>query len=167
MRGKPTLFSKDQGDSRAKTRRKKAAEAAFKDEGLPKEPPYELRGMPAAQAAWRRLIAAHEQLPAELFTGLDRGFLIGYCLAVQGRKTSLVLEKDIAAKYAKGTVELKDLVMVRVELRQSTRLVSDLEKQMFATPKARGGVTPPAKEESPEEVVARELAEFDKFLEDK
>ena len=61
---------------------------------------------------------------------------------------------------------LQDLLKTRVELRMATRLVADLEKQLFATPKARGGIAPPAKQPTPEEVIAHELEALDDLFED-
>jgi hypothetical protein len=53
-----------------------------------------------------------------------------------------------------------------VELRQTIRLVSDLEKQVYATPKSRGGVSPAPREATPEEVIAAEMRDLDKLLGD-
>lgn len=142
-------------------RRKREAESAFDTgEGLLISPPHELTGARAARAAWRSLMRAHAQLPGELFSSLDRGFLIGYCLAVQARKNALDLERSLTADYKSKLIVLKELLAARVELRQATRLVADLEKQLYATPKARGGVTPGAKQLSPEELIDRELNEI-------
>jgi hypothetical protein len=103
---------------------------------------------------------AHDALPGELFNQLDRGFLVGYCLAVEGRSRALELERKIAQAYDAGQAVLQDLLRVRVELRQSTRLVADLEKQIYGTPKSRAGVSPPGREATAEEVIERELAEI-------
>ena len=109
---------------------------------LPRNPPRELIGMAVARAAWRSLMREHRKLPGELLSGLDRAFLIGYCLAVEARARALDLEHKATLLCATGQVDLKSLLSVRAELRQATRLVSDLEKQIYGTPKSRAGVTP-------------------------
>jgi hypothetical protein len=144
-RGKPLIFSKKPASS-TRRRRKEEAESGFMGSNLSPIPPVELRGMAAARRAWRKIMSAHSKLPGQLFNGLDRDFLIGYCLAIQARHNALQLEKDITKKYSEGVVELADLLKCRTELRMSTRLVGDLEKQMYGTPRSRGGVTPPPKE---------------------
>ncbi|MDR3577234.1 MAG: hypothetical protein P4L50_25515 [Anaerolineaceae bacterium] len=158
-------MSRDPG---AKTRldRKKAGESAFEAGQLPNNPPAELKGMPAARAAWRALMRAHSQLPGDLFNGLDRGFLVGYCMAVQARQRAIELQEILAANYKlRGLpADLQDLLKSRMELRQSIRLVSDLEKQLYATPKSRGGVSPAARELTPDEIIAREVAELNKQI---
>jgi len=162
-RGKPQILSRDPGDE-TRRQRKKAAESVFRAGQLPHNPPAELKGMSAAMRAWRALMRAHDQLPAELFNGLDRGFLVGYCLAVEARQRAIDLQKVLTDRYNKDHMpaDLKDLMAARVELRQSIRLVSDLEKQLYATPKSRGGVSPPPRERTPEEVIADELADLDR-----
>lgn len=162
-RGKPLILSRKPG-SAAREEKKRAAEEAFRSAGLPKAPPAELKGMPAAQRAWRKLMKAHAQLPGQLFNGLDRGFLIGYCLGVQARQRALDLEKDCQKRFDEGSFALEDLIKVRAELRMATRLVIDMEKQIYATPKSRGGISPEPREESPEEVIDRELGDLDKLL---
>jgi hypothetical protein len=140
------------------------AESAFRSGALPKNPPAALAGMPAARAAWRSLLRAHATLPGELFNGLDRDFLIGYCLAVQARQRAMDLEKSVLEQYETGRAKLIELLKARVELRQTLRLVADLEKQIYATPKSRGGVSPEPREETPEQVIERELDELDKLI---
>lgn len=207
-RGKPTLFSRETHDA-ARAQRKQAAESAFHSRvRLPKSPPAQLDGLPAAQAAWRALLKVHSDLPADLLSGLDRDFLIGYCLAVQMRTNALELERIVTERYRAGQAELSDLrelvsavidrcqagkeelsellklenlvtdrrqaaqaeyselIKARAELRQTVRLVSDLEKQIYATPKSRAGVVPLAREESPQEVVEREMRDLDRLLEE-
>jgi hypothetical protein len=163
VRGKPSILSRDPGVE-TRRQRKKSAESAFAAGHLQQSPPAELKGMPAARAAWRSLMRAHDQLPGELFNRLDRGFLIGYCLAVEARQRAIDLEKELANKYTVGHMpnDLKDLISVRVELRQSLRLVSDLEKQLYATPKSRGGVAPAAREKTAGEIIADELHDLDR-----
>jgi hypothetical protein len=163
MRGKPLFLSRKPG-SEPRAERKRRAESAFAGGSLPNAPPAELAGMPAAKHAWRKLMRAHAALPGELFNGLDRGFLIGYCLAVQGRENALELSNQLTEKYSKGEADIKELIQVRTELRQSIRLVSDLEKQLYATPKSRGGVAPAPREATPEEIIANELRELNKEL---
>lgn len=168
-RGKPLLLSRKPG-SRPRADRKRAAESAFKAGALPQNPPAELSGLAAARRAWREIMRAHGQLPGELFNQLDRGFLIGYCLARQGRQDALELVNQLQKDYVNGNNDsdnLKALLAARVELRQSIRLVADLEKQIYATPKARAGVNPGGRELTPEELISRELAEVDKLLLDR
>lgn len=162
MRGKPTLFSRPAG-SRARAEEKKERETAFRSGRLPKNPPAELCDCPAGKSAWRALMRAHAQLPGEIFNQLDRGFLIGYCLAVEGRSRAMDLERSLFIKYRAGEAELAGLLKVRVELRQAVRLVSDLEKQIYGTPKSRAGVSPAAREPSPEEVIEAELREINRL----
>jgi hypothetical protein len=164
-RGKPLILSREPG-SKVRAARKRAAEAAFEASALPRNPPAELAGMKAGRAAWRALLKAHSQLPGELFNGLDRQFLIEFCLAVEAQQRALELEKKLAAKYDAGELVLEVLLKARVELRMAMRLVADLSKQVYATPKARGGVSPAGRQPSPEEVIERELAEIDRLLED-
>lgn len=159
------LFSRDPG-SKERAERKRRAESAFKSGELPKNPPAELKDAPTGRAAWRALMRAHDQLPGELFTGLDRGFLVGYCLAVQARQRAIDLERKVSELFEKGNTALQNLLKVRVELRMATRLVSDLEKQLYGTPKSRAGVTPETKQPTAQEVVARELADLDLWMED-
>ena len=85
----------------------------------------------------------HEKLPGELLSGLDRAFLVNYCLAVEARARALDLEGVVTKRYSEGAADLKELLAVRAELRQATRLISDMEKQIYGTPKSRAGVTPP------------------------
>lgn len=162
-RGKPLLFSRKPG-SAPREKRKRAAESAFAAGALPKNPPGELAGMKAARRAWREVMQAHEQLPGELFNALDRGFLIGYCLARQGRQDSLELAAQLAKDYKEGKTGMTALLAARVELRQATRLVADLEKQLYGTPKSRAGVSPAPRELSDDELIDRELSEVDKML---
>lgn len=164
-RGKPLIFSQKAGSSR-RERRKRQAEAGWKSGELPRKPPAELKDAPAGRAAWRALLRAHDQLPGDIFNLLDRGFLIGYCLAVQSRARALELERKISGLFDEEKAPLQDLLKVRTELRMATRLVADLEKQLFATPKARGGVAPPARQPTPEEVIAHELEALDDLFED-
>jgi hypothetical protein len=145
-RGKPLLFQRDTG-GRARLARKRAAESAFQAGRLPKNPPAELSGA-AARAAWRAALRAHSHLPSQLFNELDRSFLIGYCLAVQARADALDLAADLGKKYKAGEEKLPALIKARAELRMATRLVSDLEKQLYMTPKARAGVNPPPPEQT-------------------
>ncbi len=63
--------------------------------------------------------------------------------------------------------DLKALLAARVELRQSIRLVADMEKQIYATPKSRAGMNPAERELTPEELIGRELAEVDQLLLDR
>jgi hypothetical protein len=163
MRGKPSILSREDRNKK-RTQRKSDAESSFRTGALPRNPPAALAGMKAAQSAWRALMRAHAELPGELFNALDRDFVLGYCLAVQARQKALDLEKAVAQKWEAGEVELGALLAVRVELRQSLRLVADLEKQIYASPKSRGGVSPAPREETPEEVVERELNDLDKLL---
>jgi len=163
MRGKPLILSRDPG-SKTREKKKKRAESAFAAGQLPHNPPAELKDMPAARAAWRSLMRAHGRLPGELFNGLDRGFLVGYCLAVQARAKAQELADQMTAKYTKGEAAMDVLLKARVELRMTIRLVSDLEKQLYCTPKSRGGVAPAAREKTPEELIADELAELDKEI---
>jgi hypothetical protein len=159
-RGKPLILSKKPG-SKVREERKRKAEEAFQSGTLPQGPPVELRGMPAAQKAWRKLKKAHDQLPGQLFNGLDRGFLIGYCLAVQARQRALDLEGEARKRFEERSFALEDLIKVRTELRMATRLVADLEKQLYATPKSRGGISPEPRELTAEELVKRELQDLD------
>jgi hypothetical protein len=163
MRGKPSILSKKTHD-RKRAEAKAEAEAAFRSGGLPKSPPIELKGMPAGRRAWVKLLRAHEQLPGELYNALDRECLIGFCQSVQARQRALELEEEIRKRFEDGRGELEDLLRVRAELRMATRLVVDMQKQLFATPKSRGGVNPESRELTPEEVVERELGDLDKLL---
>ncbi len=165
-RGKPLLFSRKPG-SAVRSQRKKAAESAFHAGGLPLNPPPELKGLPYARRAWRELMRAHDQLPGELFNQLDRGFLVGYCLARQARADALQLATNLGKEYTKSGIGFDNLLKARVELRQTTRLVADLEKQIYATPKSRAGVSPESRELTPEELIERELKEVDKLLIDR
>jgi hypothetical protein len=158
-RGKPNLLSRKPTD-RKRAEAKAKAEDAFRSGNLPKEPPVELRDMPAAQRAWRKLMKAHDQLPGQLFNGLDRGFLIGYCLAIQARQRALELEGEIRKRFEEGKEDLEDLIKVRAELRMSIRLCTDMEKQLYASPKSRGGVNPEPRELTPEELIERELQDL-------
>ncbi len=123
------------------------AEALMKGTQLPLNPPGALKGMKAARAAWRGLMREHAKLPGQLLSGLDKAFVINYCLAVEARARAMELEDAVNQRYSEGEVELKELLSVRAELRQATRLVSDLEKQLYATPKSRAGVTPESRKE--------------------
>jgi hypothetical protein len=164
-RGKPSIFSREQRSAK-RAARKRSAEAALRAGTLPRNPPAELKGLPAARRAWSALLRAHDQLPGELFNGLDRDFLVGYCLAIQARANALDLERMAKGMFVRGEITAKDLLKVRAELRMATRLAADLEKQIYATPKSRGGVTPPARQLSPAEVVERELADYEEMLGD-
>lgn len=165
-RGKPLILSRKPG-SAPREQRKRAAESSFAAGALPIHPPGELAGMRAARRAWREVMQAHDQLPGELFNALDRGFLIGYCLARQGRQDSLELAAALKKKYDAGNAGLKDLIAARVEFRQATRLVADLEKQLYGTPKARAGVSPAPREKSDEELIDQEMSEVDRMLLDR
>jgi hypothetical protein len=162
-RGKPLILSRKPG-SEVRARKKSEAESSFRTSALPSNPPAALAGMKAARAAWRSLMKAHGQLPGELFNALDRDFVIGYCLAVQARQRALDLEKKVALEYVAGAAGLSVLLAVRVELRQTIRLVADLEKQIYASPKSRGGVSPEPREATPEEIVKRELEDLNNML---
>ena len=159
-RGKPLILSRKPG-STIREERKRESEEAFHANDLPKTPPPELHGMPAAKKAWRRLMKANGQLPANLFNSLDKGFLINYCQAVEAKQRALDLEEEARQRYEEGQLDLEELIKVRVELRMATRLVADLEKQIYATPKSRAGVSPGARELTPEELIDRELRELD------
>lgn len=152
MRGKPLIFSRESTGNRGRVKKKREAEELSASNGLPKNPPSELKGMREARRAWRTLMRAENRLPGKVFNDLDLGFLIGYCLAVQARQRALELEAAASNKFRNGEIDLAALIKVRVELRQSIRLVSDLEKQLYGTPRARGGVTTPAKEIDPMEL---------------
>ncbi len=164
-RGKPLILSRKPG-SKTREESKRGRESAFEAGALPKSPPADLAGLPAARAAWRAIMRAHAQLPGELFNALDRDYLVGYCLAVQNRRNALALAADLAAKYARGEVALECLLKVRAELRQSIRLVSDLEKQLYANPKSRGGVSPEKREKTAQELIDQELAELQRLGEE-
>lgn len=164
-RGKPSLLSRPAG-SQARADKKLSAESAFKAGELPKNPPAALKDAPAGRAAWRALMRAHGQLPGELFNGLDRDCLLNYCLAVEARAQALTLAGKVAKLFDEGTTDLQSLLKVRAELRMATRLVGDLEKQLYATPKSRGGVSPAKRSPSPEEVIEHELYQLDRILED-
>jgi len=159
-RGKPLILSRKPG-SEVREERKRKAEGAFQAGSLPKGPPAELKGMLTARRAWRKLKKAHDQLPGQLFNGLDRGFLVGYCLAVEARQRALDLEGEVRKRFEEGKFDLENLIKVRAELRMAIRLCSDLEKQLYASPKSRGGVDPGARELTPEEVIERELQDLD------
>ncbi|MHB0923019.1 MAG: hypothetical protein ACYC3H_03520 [Bellilinea sp.] len=165
-RGKPLLFSRKPG-SAARSQRKKAAESAFHAGDLPLNPPPELKGLPDGRRAWRELMRAHDQLPGELFNQLDRGFLVGYCLARQARADAQQLAADLGREYKKSGVGFDYLLKARVELRQATRLVADLEKQIYATPKSRAGVSPESRPLTDQELIDRELNEMDRLLLDR
>lgn len=162
-RGKPLILSRKPG-STVRAERKRKSESAFQAGSLPTSPPAELRDAPAGRAAWRSLIRAHSQLPGELYNGLDRGILVSYCLAVQARSEAAALERDLTGRYQAGAVELRDLLAARVELRMSTRLLIDMQKQLYLSPKSRGGVTPPEREASAEEIIDREMDEVARLL---
>jgi phage terminase small subunit len=162
-RGKPSILSREDRNKKRAARKEKA-ESAFRTGALPKSPPAALDGMKAARAAWRALMRAHANLPGELFNGLDRDFLINYCLAVEARARALELEATITKKFITGELVIDVLIKARVELRQTIRLVADLEKQVYATPKSRGGVAPAAKELTPEQIVQREMDELNKMI---
>jgi hypothetical protein len=100
------------------------------------------------------LARVHSQIPGDLVSGLDRNFLVGYCLAVEGRQRALELERIVTSQYIDGIVELDSLLRVRAELRMSIRLVTDLEKQIYGTPKSRGGVSPAQREISADELIS-------------
>lgn len=156
-RGKALILSRKPG-SEAREDRKQKAEKAFRAGDLPKSPPADLKGMSVARNTWRRLMKIHDQLPGQLYNSLDRGFLIGYCLAVQARQNALQLEADTYQGFQEGRFELDDLLKVRAEARMATRLASDLEKQLYGTPKSRGGVNPEAKETTdPMEIEMRSI----------
>lgn len=165
MRGKPLILSRPLGTS-ARRAAKAEAEAGFQSGALPRNPPVELAGMAAGRAAWRGLMKAHDALPSPLYNLLDRGALLIYCQAVQACQDARGLAKTIAARFEKGEAELKDLIAARTELRQSARLVSDLSKQLYLTPRSRGGIAPPPRELSPEEVIAAELRDMDNLFGD-
>jgi hypothetical protein len=158
-RGKPLIMSLQPG-SKVRERSKRDAESAFKSSRLPKNPPSELQDHEEARRAWRALMRAHERLPAELFNSLDRGFLVNYCLAVQARADAQKLAKSIFESYEEGKSELQDLLKARVELRMSTRLVADLEKQIYATPKSRAGVSPDSKPRPGDDAIDGELSRY-------
>jgi hypothetical protein len=159
-REKPTILSKATHD-RTRAQRKLKAEEAFQAGGLPKYPPAELRGMKAAQRTWRMLIRANAQLPANLFNTLDKGFLINYCRAVEAKEKALELELECHKSYSDGQIELDALLKARTELRMATRLVADLSRQLYASPRSRSGVNPGIRELTAEEIIDRELQELD------
>jgi hypothetical protein len=159
-RGKPSILSRETHD-RSRAEGKLEAEEAFRAAGLPKSPPIELRGMKTAQRAWRRLMKANSQLPADLFNALDKGFLINYCQAVEAKQKAMELENECYLNYQEGRLDLESMIKSRVELRMATRLVADLQKQIYGSPKSRGGVNPESKELTAEELIARELEELD------
>lgn len=159
-RGKPTILSRETHD-RTRAEQKMQREEAFLAGNLPEAPPVELQDIKVAQKAWRRLMKANAQLPASLFNTLDKGFLINYCQAVEAKHRAMELEEEYQKKYEGGLLDLESLFKVRVELRMSTRLVSDLEKQIYSTPKSRSGFNPKARELSSEEFIDRELRELD------
>ena len=161
-RGKPNILSRKPTD-RKRTEAKAEAEEAFRAGDLPNSPPVELRGMPAAQRAWRQLLRAHSQLPGQLFNRLDMDFIIIYCQAVQSRQRAVVMEIAAHKMFLEGHMDLDSLLKIRTELRMSSRLVTDLLKQLFCTPRSRGGVSP-VREETPEQVVEREIADLNKLL---
>jgi hypothetical protein len=168
-RGKPAIFNKDQG-GRDRLDRKRTAEVLMQGSQLPRNPPASLTGMTFARAAWRSLMREHRKLPGELLSGLDKSFVIGYCLAIEARARALDLEGAVNNRYLEGTSDLKELLSVRAELRQATRLVSDLEKQIYGTPKSRAGVTPePRKPEEKEQLQpgAIRWVDYIKSLEEK
>jgi phage terminase small subunit len=159
-RGKPTILSRKTHD-RTRAERKEQSEGVFQSGGLPMSPPVELRGMKAAQRAWRRLMKANSQLPADLFNALDRGFMINYCQAVESQAKALELEGECHQSYIEGQFELEDLLKARVELRMATRLVADLSRQLYCSPKSRAGVNPETRTLTPEELISQELEELD------
>jgi hypothetical protein len=161
-RGKPNIISRKPTD-RKRTEAKAEAEAAFRSGDPPSTPPVELRGMPHAQRAWRKLMKAHSQLPGQLYNRLDQDFIILFCQSVQSRQRAVVMEIAAHKMFVEGHFELDDLLKVRTELRMSTRLCADLLKQLFCTPRSRGGVSP-VREESAAEVVERELLDLNKLL---
>lgn len=163
-RGKPLILSRKPG-STIREEKKRESEEAFHANDLPKTPPQELHGMPAAKKAWRRLMKANSELPDDLFNTLDKGFLINYCQAVEAKQRALDLEEEARQSYQEGQINLEDLIKTRVELRMATRLIADLEKQLYATPKSRAGVNPRTRELSTEELISRELSDLD-FLGD-
>ena len=155
-RGKPLILSRKPGSS-VREENKREAEAAFRTPALPKTPPLELHGMPAAKKAWRKLAKAHAQLPGQLFNSLDLGYLIGYCLAVQARQKAIELEEETNHRYLAGELNLSDLIKVRSELRMAVRLCGDMEKQIYGTPKSRGGISPESKDDDPMEAEMRSM----------
>lgn len=132
--------------------------------GLPKNPPRALDGMPAARAAWRGLIRAFAEVGADLLSGLDREFLISYCQAVQANRDAFELARSVKTKYDKGEAALQDVLKARAELRMATRLLLDFSKQLYTSPKSRGGVQPPQKE--PENPMAAAFQAAKKLLEE-
>jgi hypothetical protein len=163
-RGKPLILSRKPG-STIREDRKREAEDAFRANDLPNSPPPELYGMHVAQKTWRQLMKANSELPDNIFNGLDKGFLINYCQAVEAKQRALDLEDECRQRFERGELELENLLKTRIELRMATRLVADLEKQLYATPKSRAGVNPRARELTTEELISRELSDLD-FLGD-
>jgi hypothetical protein len=163
-RGKPNLISREPTDRRL-TERKAESESLFQSKiPLPKHPPVELREMPAACRAWRSMMRIHAGLPADLLSGLDRDFLISYCQAVQSKKDALDLAAAVKEKYDKGQADLEDVLKSRVEARMANRLVLDYSRQMYASPKSRGGISPV--EKSPSDPFDNELEAMRRLLED-
>ena len=124
-------------------------------------PPIELKGMPAGQKTWRQLMKSNFKLPAPLYNDLDRGYLINYCQAIEALEKAGKLEAICWRGFVKNVIDLDGLIWARVELRMATRLVADLARGLYISPKSRAGVNPDAKELSPEEIIERELDELD------
>lgn len=131
---------------------------------LPRNPPAELEKMPAGKKAWRALLRAHDKLPAKLLSDLDRQFLIDYCVSIQLHQNALDLEHIAYNRFKRGTLDLKDLLKARTEVRMTLRLLLDYSRNLYGNPRSRGGVSPAEKE--PDDPMAAELASMREILED-
>lgn len=155
-----------------KSDRESREEALRPEQALPVAAPARLKGHPAAESAWRRLMRIYNELDAAIVTRLDMDLLIDYCMLIEQtaeldkmRSTAYAVwlaiakkheqlaqgdEKDAAVVMALKVVNAFDAV-IKLDGRADRKraLLLQLRQSLYLTPRARAGVAP-AKKEEPE-----------------
>ena len=162
-----TLITRDETLD-AKQHRRDAESAMTPRTTLTLKPPPALKGHKPAADVWRRVVGLYAEIDGTIATGFDYDLLIKYCLLEEecdwlaGIRASIDKQHRAAAKklakarpddmdaYYKAMGQLNAL-LTRLQgfdarLDGKRKLLHDLSKSLYLTPRSRAGVAPPTKE---------------------
>lgn len=139
---------------------------------LPMQAPALLDGHEVAQAAWRRTLREFAAIDGEIVTRLDMGLLVDYCLVLEQlaqvdvmREKAFKVYEQVSAMYdnlmktgqeekasdliPKITLSFDSMSKMDTRADRKRDLIFRMRQNMYLTPRARAGVAPAAKEQSP------------------
>lgn len=141
---------------------------------LPLSPPIQLKGHKIACSEWRNQIKLYNEMEAKIVSGLDRGILLDYCMAVEQlyemydmRTSALALWKSLNDVYNKvkesrgenNEIEYETVLhaaelletaydkITKLDARvdQKVKMIHTLRQSLYLTPRSRSAAVPTKK----------------------